>query len=55
MNTLPLPEVIEPKDAAEARRDLDAWLVEWHKRNPGQVHPLDLDAAEWAETLPAPI
>lgn len=53
MHQPPDPQVSEPRDAAERRQAEHEWLVEWHRRNPGQVHPLDLDPTEWADTRPA--
>jgi hypothetical protein len=55
------PEVVESRDDAEARLDLDLWLREWHKANPGQVHALDLcspeaaELANWDDTIPSPL
>lgn len=53
MTTIPAGESTEPRDAADERINLDAWLKAWHAMHPGQSHPLDaLGSVEWAETMP---
>lgn len=53
MHQPPDPQVSEPRGPAEEAAFLRHWIAEWSKQHPGELHPFDIDPAEWSETLPA--